>query len=277
MKEPADHAAQGVALFLAEAAAQLQDRWHEQLPEGADAQTERYLYALARDYPLRSGKWLRPGLLLLSALTVGDAASQATSSVQGGLARWEKLWPTALAIELFQNFALVHDDIEDASLLRRGQPTLHRLWGIPLAINAGDVLFALSLETLRANRTHFPAALVWEVEDRFLQMVRRTLEGQALELGWIRDQVFPDRAAFFQMLTLKTSGIQDARLVSWGDCWPAGQHHTARRWGVLGHIWALAFSYAMTGLIWRTGTLHSNTPVLTARSEAGILPRANAP
>jgi geranylgeranyl pyrophosphate synthase len=43
----------------------------------------------------------------------------------------------AVAVELFHAFTLVHDDIMDRSLLRRGQPTVHHAWGEPLAILAG--------------------------------------------------------------------------------------------------------------------------------------------
>ena len=52
--------------------------------------------------------------------------------------------PGAAAVELGHNFSLVHDDIEDGDLERRHRPTLWAIWGIPLAINAGDALFALS-------------------------------------------------------------------------------------------------------------------------------------
>ncbi|HEX9842221.1 MAG TPA: polyprenyl synthetase family protein, partial [bacterium] len=94
-----------------------------------DREPRAYLYALARDYPARGGKRFRPALLLLCAALAGGDPRRAV--------------PSAAALELFQNFALVHDDIEDDSLLRRGQPTLHRQHGIPLALNAGDLLFAL--------------------------------------------------------------------------------------------------------------------------------------
>ena len=55
-----------------------------------------------------------------------------------------KALPGAAAVELGHNFSLVHDDIEDADTERRHRPTLWAIWGVPLAINAGDALFALS-------------------------------------------------------------------------------------------------------------------------------------
>ena len=59
---------------------------------------------------------------------------------------------TAVAFEMFQSFAVVHDDIEDDSEMRRGKPCLHKLHGIPLTINVGDALYAKVFEILNANR-----------------------------------------------------------------------------------------------------------------------------
>ena len=50
--------------------------------------------------------------------------------------------PSAAAIELLHNAFLVHDDVEDDSLYRRGRPTLHRQYGVPLAVNVGDAMNA---------------------------------------------------------------------------------------------------------------------------------------
>ncbi|HEX2193418.1 MAG TPA: polyprenyl synthetase family protein [Candidatus Limnocylindria bacterium] len=76
------------------------------------------------------GKRMRPllGLLAYQSLS-GD---------------YRRALPGAAAVELGHNFSLVHDDIEDADRERRHRPTLWAIWGIPLAINAGDALFALS-------------------------------------------------------------------------------------------------------------------------------------
>ena len=93
------------------------------------------------DYPLRGGKRFRPALLLLCAEWFGASYVDAL--------------PSAVALELFHNFALIHDDIEDSSLFRRGKPTLHHLHGIPLAINAGDSLFGMVYEILLTNRERF--------------------------------------------------------------------------------------------------------------------------
>ena len=95
------------------------------------------LFDLILDYPLRGGKALRPTL------------SIATCRALGG--RLEAVLPTAATLELYHNAFLIHDDIEDESLLRRGRPTLHVDHGIPIAINVGDAMLALSLQPLLDN------------------------------------------------------------------------------------------------------------------------------
>src|ERR1700752_4823472 len=90
------------------------------LPSG---EPQRYLYDLLADYPQRGGKMMRPSLCIATARAFGASLEEALGS--------------AIAIELMHNALLVHDDIEDESEKRRGRPTLHRLHGIPLAINAG--------------------------------------------------------------------------------------------------------------------------------------------
>ncbi len=149
-----------------------------------------YLYDLARDYPARGGKRFRPALLLLcTALTGADP---------------RKALPTAVALELFQNFALVHDDIEDGSWTRRGKPALHRLHGVPLALNAGDLMFSLVHEILLDNHGHLGSPLALEVSRLCHQVFRHTFEGQALDIGWIRDNHHPTRQEFEEMIRLKT-------------------------------------------------------------------------
>jgi geranylgeranyl diphosphate synthase type II len=95
--------------------------------------------------------------------------------------------PSAVAIELLHNAFLVHDDVEDASELRRGSPTLHELHGVPLAVNAGDALVLLAATPLRENRDRLGVRLAAEVVDEFDRMARHTVEGQAIELGWRRE------------------------------------------------------------------------------------------
>ena len=133
-----------------------------------------YLSELVRDYPSRGAKGLRPALVL--------AACQA----HGGTVR-DGLGP-AVAIELLHNAFLIHDDIEDGSAKRRGRPTLHELHGSPLALNAGDALAIMALLPLR-DWGVLGARVSRQVLDELLAVVRQTTEGQALELGWRRNNV----------------------------------------------------------------------------------------
>ena len=133
-----------------------------------------YLEVPAADYLERGGKGLRPALCL------------ATCSAFGG--EIEAALPSAAAIELLHTAFLVHDDVEDDSDLRRGEPTLHRQYGTALAINAGDGLAVLALGALRDNERALGRRLAGRVWSEFDLMARHTVDGQARELGWQRDR-----------------------------------------------------------------------------------------
>lgn len=132
-----------------------------------------YLYDLVAEYPGRGGKRLRPALCLAACEAFGGRVDEAL--------------PSAVAIELLHTAFLIHDDIEDGSELRRGQPTLHASHGLALALNAGDALAILGFAPLRRNHDLLGHRLAARVADEFTAMARHTLEGQALELGWTRD------------------------------------------------------------------------------------------
>src|SRR5262252_1493180 len=138
-----------------------------------DREPRRHLYRPLADYLTRSGKSIRPALCLATCRAFGGDAADARAS--------------ATAIEMLHNAFLVHDDVEDDSELRRGLPTLHAEHGVPIAINAGDMLTALSVRVLRENLPALGQQLTWRVYDEFEHMMQESLEGQAMELGWVRD------------------------------------------------------------------------------------------
>jgi geranylgeranyl diphosphate synthase type II len=151
----------------------------------------RYLYDLLADYPQRGGKMMRPSLCIATARAFG--------------AQLEESLHTAVAIELLHNALLIHDDIEDESEERRGSPTLHLLHGIPLAINAGDGLSLLSLRPLIENQFKVGPRLALRILEETEQMARESAEGQAIELGWRRDNVVDlDDADYLTMVHKKT-------------------------------------------------------------------------
>ena len=132
-----------------------------------------YLYDLVADYPRRGGKMLRPCLCIAAARAFGAIAEDAVAS--------------AASIELLHNALLIHDDIEDGSDQRRGIPTLHALHGMPLALNAGDALALLSLHPLKENAHRLGQSLALRIFEETERVAFETTEGQALELGWCRD------------------------------------------------------------------------------------------
>ncbi|MBZ5710991.1 polyprenyl synthetase family protein [Nannocystis pusilla] len=176
------------------------------------------LGAMLLDYPLRPAKALRPTLCLsvAAALGAGEAAAL----------------PSAAALELLHNAFLIHDDVEDASRERRGGPTLHELHGIPTAVNVADGMFALSLYPLLENCELLGVGPALAVLETIADTVRITVEGQALELAWIRDNCwsFADqgyRSAYFDLVLRKTAHYSFVAPVTIG-CLVAGAPSTVR-------------------------------------------------
>lgn len=157
-----------------------------------------YLYELLADYPRRGGKMLRSSLCIAMARATGAEIEDAIA--------------TAVSIELMHNALLVHDDIEDESVERRGTPTLHALHGIPLAINAGDAMGLLSLRPLKENLHRLGIATALRIFEETERMAWESAEGQALELGWQRDnRADVSDEDYLQMVLQKT-------------CWLAAIH-----------------------------------------------------
>lgn len=151
----------------------------------------RYLYDLISDYPRRGGKMMRPSLCIATARAFGAQAEDALRA--------------AVSIELFHNALLVHDDVHDESRLRRGRPSLHVLHGVPLALNAGSALAMLSVRPLFEYQLGFGVKVALRLIEELEQMVRESAEGQALELGWRRDNVVDlVDADYFEMVLKKT-------------------------------------------------------------------------
>ena len=136
----------------------------------------RYLYDLIGRQLSQAGKGLRPALCIATCRAFGGTIEQAL--------------PSAVAIELLHNAFLVHDDIEDGSLYRRNHPTLYVEHGVPIALNVGDAMNALSIASLIENIPVLGADLSYRIFHEAHHLVMQSVEGQALELGWTRDNVF---------------------------------------------------------------------------------------
>lgn len=125
------------------------------------------------DYPRRQGKYLRPALVLISCEGMGGKITEAIK--------------TAAAMQVSEDWLLVHDDIEDDSLLRRGKPTLHKIYGVEQAINAGDALHALMWKILCDNQKSLGPKKTYLLVSEFYAMVIRTAMGQSVEIKWTQE------------------------------------------------------------------------------------------
>jgi len=131
---------------------------------------------IASEYPQRKGKYLRPSLVLLVASAMGFPEKKAVK--------------TAAAMQISNEWILCHDDIEDDSLQRRGKPTLHKIYGKELAINAGDALHVLMWKILRDNEKIIGPAKTMAILDEFFHMLNRTTIGQTIEIKWAQESEF---------------------------------------------------------------------------------------
>lgn len=156
-----------------------------------------YLYALVpedksimymgiREYLSRGGKRFRP---MLTFLTYGSFTGY-----------YHDIFYHGAIIELFHSFTLIHDDIEDGSELRRGKPTLHVQYGIPLALNTGDALYTLVLSMINKLEDQ---RLRIDYLDTFTQVV----EGQAMDIYWREKGIFPSEDEYYQMIARKTGAL----------------------------------------------------------------------
>lgn len=137
----------------------------------------------------RGGKRFRPVMCLLSCKAVGGKESQAIH--------------TASIIELFHNFTLIHDDIEDESEMRRGKPCLHRIYGIPVAMNAGDGMLLYTLRALEQVDERVRPVL----HNSFIQV----LNGQGIELEWNTKKTHALKEGdYLKMVSMKTGALISA-------------------------------------------------------------------
>ncbi len=143
--------------------------------DGVHVDMRRYLYDLVAEFTANGGKRHRPLICLLACEAVGGDP--------------KKAWPSAAAIEHFHTAALIHDDIEDESLTRRDEPCLHIREGEGLAINAGDLALSLVTGTV-VNDPGLDDTTKLRVLRELVDMTTRTIEGQALDIGWARDDRF---------------------------------------------------------------------------------------
>lgn len=139
------------------------------------------------------GKRLRPILALMTAEAFGGKA--------------EKAMDVALAIEMFHNFSLVHDDIMDDAPLRRGKTTVHEKWDINTGILSGDAMLILSYQFFEG----YPVKTYFELTKLFSKTALEVCEGQQYDVDFeTRDDVtIPE---YLKMIEYKTSVLVAAAM-----------------------------------------------------------------
>ncbi|MEM2795771.1 MAG: polyprenyl synthetase family protein [Candidatus Hadarchaeales archaeon] len=145
------------------------------------------------------GKRLRPCLLLLSCEAVGGKVEDALEA--------------AAAVEILHTFTLIHDDVMDRDELRRGVKTVHVLWGIPMAIIAGDALFAKVFEALSENvrRLRLSAEKAVEIFRTISVASFEICRGQAMDVLMVqKDRVSEEE--YLKMVSGKTGALLDASM-----------------------------------------------------------------
>jgi len=173
------------------------------------------------------GKRLRPFLVLQACELVGS--------------RRDAALPVAVAVELLHTFTLVHDDIMDDDDRRRGMPTVHTVWGTPLAILAGDLLFVKTYEAALAA----PHARMISPRRRLKILNLLTAATISICEGQALDMLFEDRdliteKEYVTMITKKTAGLlaTSARV---GALAGGGKADQVRRLGRYAYYAGLAF------------------------------------
>ncbi|MCH7482176.1 MAG: polyprenyl synthetase family protein [Chloroflexi bacterium] len=176
--------------------------------------------------PSEGGKALRPVLCLTACeLAGGD---------------WRRALPAAAALELVHNFSLVHDDIQDGDVLRRGRETLWSVWGIPAALSGGNAMRVTADRTLAKLEGSGvgAAAVMWasaELNQRYLEMI----EGQYLDMAFEqRPQVTV--ADYLDMIGRKTGALFESAMFL-GALVANADPDQARAFGACGRRMGIAF------------------------------------
>ena len=151
------------------------------------------LYKASKHLVEAGGKHIRPFIALESCELVG--------------ADTEKALPIAAAVELIHNFTLVHDDIMDQDNRRRGVPTVHVLYGIPLAINAGDMLFAKAYEAaLQSPTKGVPPRKTLRALEVLTEATVAICEGQAMDMAFEKRNNVSEQE-YMEMIEKKTATL----------------------------------------------------------------------
>lgn len=164
----------------------------ERLMDDGLGREDKRIYGMLPKFIKRGGKRIRPALCLLSCGAVGGDPRSALE--------------IASVIELFHNFTLIHDDIEDGAQFRRGEPALHISCGMPVALNSGDALYTLLWKKLVS--LDIPSEKLITLQGMCADAFKRVVDGQGIEISWIQDDRFDvTEKDYFDMINGKTSAL----------------------------------------------------------------------
>lgn len=167
----------------------------------------------------RKGKQLRPAMTILAAKLITDDVPEATIS-------------GAVAIELLHNASLIHDDVVDDSMERRGTDTLNKIWDNKIAVLMGDFFLSKSLSASNATGS-------LEVSCILADMVTRLSEGELEQMSNVRSRLLSEEA-YFSVISGKTASLFAACLKV-GACTVGADPEIVDRIGRIGEIMGLIF------------------------------------
>lgn len=145
------------------------------------------LYSAARHLIKAGGKRLRPVISLLVAEALGED--------------YRKILPAAVSVETIHNFTLVHDDIMDRDEMRRGVPTVHRIYGEATAILAGDTLFAEAFNLV--TKCDAEARNIVRAVEILSDVCVKICQGQYMDMSFENRDVVSEEE-YLEMVKLKT-------------------------------------------------------------------------
>ena len=160
------------------------------------------LYDAAGHLIVNGGKRLRPYMVIKSCQILKGKVSNAM--------------PAASAVEMVHNFSLVHDDIMDNDEMRHGVPTVHKKFGIPIAILAGDVLFSKAFQIITDSKLS-PVATT-QLVSRLAKACVDICEGQLLDVKMAEERKIPSQAEYITMIDKKTAALFDVSCAMGAIC-----------------------------------------------------------
>lgn len=149
------------------------------------------LYAAASHLITSGGKRLRPYLVLKSCELLSGKTTYAI--------------PSASAVEMVHNFTLVHDDIMDNDDMRHGVQTVHKKFGMPIAILAGDVLFSKAYQIISSS--NLSSDVLINLVAKLAKACVDVCEGQLLDIKMAESEKIPTQIQYINMVEKKTAAL----------------------------------------------------------------------